>query len=184
MTYYHGTFRSTNGDVWDISERKPGHLTSEGVRRSDSAICDFDLEGRFVPKTRERTPADAAYDLILDRLFSGTLTTGRKDDTGKDPWHLFPFDAARAIVKVLEFGAKKYAPRNWEKGMAWSRLYDACIRHLTAWFEGEKADPETGHSHLWHAGCCVLFLIAYEIRGVGADDRPKTDNHDECDDLP
>jgi hypothetical protein len=33
-------------------------------------------------------------------------------------------------------------------------------------------DPETGFSHHWHAGCCVIILIAYEIRKVGRDDRP------------
>lgn len=96
---------------------------------------------------------------------------GRKDDQGKDPWHLMPFDALRCIVKVLMFGAGKYGSRNWEKGMAWSRPWDAAIRHLTAWNDGEHKDSETGFSHLWHAGCCVLFLIAYELRGIGEDDR-------------
>lgn len=99
---------------------------------------------------------------------------GKKFDTDKDPWHLLPTDAARGIVKVLSFGAHKYAERNWEKGMAWSRVYSACIRHLTAWFEGEQKDQETGFSHLWHAGCCIMFLIAYELRSVGHDDRPST----------
>lgn len=98
---------------------------------------------------------------------------GRKDDEGKLPWHLAPWDAIRCIVKVLAFGAKKYTPRNWEKGMAYSRLFRAAIGHLTDWWITGKPDPETGHSHLWHAGCCVLFLIAYELRGIGTDDRPK-----------
>lgn len=98
---------------------------------------------------------------------------GVKYDGGKDPWHLAPWDAFKAIVKVMDFGAKKYAARNWEKGMDWSRLYSATLRHLTAWWEGEKADADTGYSHLWHAGCCVVFLIAYELRGVGKDDRPQ-----------
>lgn len=97
---------------------------------------------------------------------------GRKDDTGKLPWHLLPWDAVRSIVKVLQFGAAKYAPRNWEKGMDWERPYAACIRHLTDWWERAPSDPETGFSHLWHAGCCIVFLIAYEIRGVGKDTRP------------
>lgn len=97
---------------------------------------------------------------------------GRKDDSGKEPWHLAPWDAFRAIVRVLDFGAKKYAPRNWENGMAWSRPYDALIRHLTAWHERDPADPESGMSHLWHADCCIVFLISYEIRGIGKDDRP------------
>lgn len=100
------------------------------------------------------------------------MAEGRKDDDGKDPWHLAPWDAFRAIVKVLYFGANKYAPRNWENGMAWSRCYSATIRHLTAWWTGEGPDAETGFSHLWHAGCCICFLIAFEIRGTGTDDRP------------
>lgn len=105
------------------------------------------------------------------------MTEGVKHDTGKDPWHLLPWDAARCIVKVLNFGAGKYAPRNWEHGMDWSRPFSALQRHLTAWWEGEHADPETGYSHLWHAGCCIVFLIAFEIRGVGTDDRPGQENH-------
>lgn len=98
---------------------------------------------------------------------------GRKDDTGKDPWDLAPFDAFRAIVGVLAFGAKKYGAYNWTQGMAWSRLYAATFRHLTAWWEGERADHETGLSHLAHAGACVCFLIAFELRGIGTDDRPR-----------
>lgn len=97
---------------------------------------------------------------------------GVKYDTGKDPWFLFPWDAAKCIVIVLAFGAEKYAPRNWEKGMDWSRCFRACIGHMTDWWQTGEPDPETGYSHLWHAGCCILFLIAYELRGMGNDDRP------------
>lgn len=95
-----------------------------------------------------------------------------KKDYGKDPWHLFPWDAARGIVKVLAFGANKYSARGWEEGMDWSRCFSALQRHLTAWWHKEGVDPDTGYSHLWHAGCCIMFLIAYELRGVGKDDRP------------
>jgi len=97
---------------------------------------------------------------------------GIKHDAGKDPWHLAPWDAFRAIVKVLAFGAQKYGDRNWERGMDYSRVYRAAIDHLTAWWNGEGPDKETGFSHLWHAGCCVCFLIAYEQRKIGTDDRP------------
>ena len=97
---------------------------------------------------------------------------GRKDDSGKLPHHLLPFDALSEISKVLEFGANKYSDRNWEKGMAWHRPFSACLRHLWDWWQGYKHDPETGLSHLAHAGCCILFLISYELREVGQDDRP------------
>lgn len=99
-------------------------------------------------------------------------TEGRKDDGGKPPLHLLPPDALLEITRVLDFGARKYAPRNWEKGMAWSRPYAALLRHMLAWWCGERADPETGISHLAHAGCCILFLLAYERRQIGDDDRP------------
>jgi len=103
---------------------------------------------------------------------------GIKHDAGKDPWHLVPWDAVRAITKVLLFGATKYDERNWEQGMDWSRCYRAAFNHLTKWWtkedggKGPGKDDETGYSHLWHAGCCVLFLIAYEMRGIGRDNRP------------
>ena len=57
--------------------------------------------------------------------------------------------------------------------MAWSRPFGALMRHMWAWWKGEKADPETGMSHLWHAACCIMFLISYEERQIGNDDRPE-----------
>jgi hypothetical protein len=101
------------------------------------------------------------------------MTSGVKHDTGKAPWHLVPWDAVRVVVKVLAFGAAKYGERNWETGIARSRCFSAAIRHLTAWWEREGVDEETGISHLAHACCCVLFLLAFEIRGIGDDDRPE-----------
>jgi hypothetical protein len=101
-----------------------------------------------------------------------TPQEGRKDDTEKVRLELFPYDALWAISSILTFGAIKYDDRNWEKGMNWSRVFGALQRHLTKWWEGENLDRETNKSHLWHAGCCVVFLIVYEIRGIGKDDRP------------
>lgn len=97
---------------------------------------------------------------------------GRKDDGDKAPYHLLAPELMDSVAQVLAFGAKKYGARNWEKGMGWSRPFAAAMRHLWKWWQGEKADPETGFSHLWHAACCVMFLIAYEARNTGKDDRP------------
>jgi hypothetical protein len=123
---------------------------------------------------------------------------GRKDDQGKAPLHrlprafleqlaralpadaaeraalrldLIPPEAIIALASVLAYGANKYGERNWEKGMAWSRPFDAGERHGLAWWDGEAADPETGMSHLWHRICNDAFLIAFEARGASQDDR-------------
>jgi hypothetical protein len=113
-------------------------------------------------------------DLVMRFTSPVEQLEGKKFDQGKDPWGLMPFDALRGILKVLQYGKAKYGPRNWEAGMSWDRPYEAMMRHMTAWYlrENNGKDDETGFSHLWHAGCCILFLIAYEMRGVGRDDRP------------
>ncbi|HKE56465.1 MAG TPA: dATP/dGTP diphosphohydrolase domain-containing protein [Pyrinomonadaceae bacterium] len=49
---------------------------------------------------------------------------GVKKDLGKLRWSLLPWDALEEVVKVLMFGASKYADRNWEKGMDWDRVFD------------------------------------------------------------
>lgn len=97
---------------------------------------------------------------------------GRKDDGGKAPYHLLAPEFLDATAQVLDFGQRKYSARNWEKGMDWSRPFSAMMRHMWAWWRGEHTDPETGMSHLWHASCCVMFLLAYEARNAGNDDRP------------
>lgn len=102
-------------------------------------------------------------------------TEGVKYDQQKIRWDLVPYDAVNEIAKVLTFGAAKYEARNWEKGMDWSRAFGALQRHLTRWFHGQNKDKETKLTHLANAGCCLFFLLAWELRQVGNDDRPKLD---------
>ena len=107
---------------------------------------------------------------------------GKKFDENKVRLDLFPPEFLFAVGDILTFGAKKYEARNWEKGMKWGRVFGALMRHLWAWWGGKlptkenflmgELDVETGKSHLWHAGCCIVFLLTYEARGVGEDDRP------------
>lgn len=101
------------------------------------------------------------------------MSEGKKFDSEKLPLHLLPFDALEEIARILQFGAAKYSERNWEAGMDWHRLFAALMRHMWDWWQCRGTDPETGRSHLAHAGCCILFLIAYELRGVGKDTRPQ-----------
>ena len=86
--------------------------------------------------------------------------TGVKYDSAKPRFSLLPLKQVWDIVAVLEFGAKKYAPDNWQKVPdAENRYFDAAMRHLCAWCSGEKRDAETNLPHLAHAACCLLFLM-------------------------
>ena len=109
-------------------------------------------------------------------------TGGVKFDGDKDRIELIPSEVMFALARILTFGAKKYGDRNWEKGMSWSRIFGALMRHMWAWWAGKgptnesfllgSTDGETGFSHLWHALACIAFLVTYECRGMNQfDDR-------------
>lgn len=105
-------------------------------------------------------------------MVSGQITKeGVKYDSGKPQMELIAPDAMEGLAKVLTFGASKYAARNWEKGMSWSRVFGALLRHLWKYWRGEDLDEETGLPHIDHAMCCVMFLSSYQKRKVGTDDR-------------
>lgn len=94
-----------------------------------------------------------------------------KFDTGKPPLSLIPRTALEEEAKVMAFGAGKYGRDNWRGGMDFSRLMDATLRHVYAFADGEDKDKETGLSHLAHARCCLAFLLEYEGKKIGKDDR-------------
>lgn len=96
-----------------------------------------------------------------------------RGDAGKARYDLLPADALHALVEVYTKGAEKYAPRNWEKGMSWSRCFGSLMRHAWAFWRGETHDPETGCHHMAMAAWNCLALVAYDLRQAGADDRPK-----------
>lgn len=91
------------------------------------------------------------------------IVIGKKFDSDKLDWSLLPIEAVEPVIQVLMHGAKKYARDNWKHVPdAQRRYYNAAMRHLTAWQKGEPCDSETGITHLAHATCCLMFLIALE----------------------
>ena len=75
-------------------------------------------------------------------------TEGNKHDQDKMQMNLIAPEMLIALAVVLTFGARKYSPRNWEKGMSWSRGFSALMRHMWAWWGGESKDKGTGYSGL------------------------------------
>ena len=84
-----------------------------------------------------------------------------KFDAGKPQIHLVPPSAILRLAEVFGYGAEKYGEDNWRKGRDPVRLYDAAMRHLLAWMEGERVD-ESGCSHLAHALWNVAIMIEME----------------------
>lgn len=97
---------------------------------------------------------------------------GRKDDKTKRRLSLIPIKCLNSIVDVLEYGVKKYGLGNWKHVPdANTRYFDAAIRHLFAWRDGEKLDPETNLPHLAHAACCVIFALWFDLSEEKSNDK-------------
>ena len=70
----------------------------------------------------------------------------------------FPSDippcAIRALAKRFEDGAAKYQRNNWMQGIPMSRYFDAMMRHLMQWHEGDTTEDHAG-AVLWNAACAL-----------------------------
>ena len=107
-----------------------------------------------------------------------------KYDQGKIRYELLYGKFIEGVAEVLTFGSVKYTKDgidggdNWHKCTSMKRYFGALLRHLWAyWFHREDLDPETGRDHLFHAGCCLMFIYGIkDIHGDIADDRPKGTN--------
>ena len=138
---------------------------------SDSSKCQITYRGKTGIKHHTGTEAECELKKAQWIREEAITSGGVKDDTGKPGMYLLPYASLAEIAKVLDFGAKKYAPGNWAKGIAYSRLISAAERHLGAFKDGEDVDSESKLSHIAHLGCCVLFLMWMVLKRPDMDDR-------------
>ena len=97
--------------------------------------------------------------------------TGYKNDDGKLRYDLIPPIPLAALAHVYTMGAGKYSDHNWRRGMAWSRVIGAMMRHIEAFRQGTSIDPKDGQHVLGSVAWCALALIEYERTHPELDDR-------------
>ena len=101
--------------------------------------------------------------------------TNPKDAIGitKIPFSTIPAKIMAWVGLALLEGAIKYARHNYRvAGVRASVYYDACLRHLTAWWEGEDIDSDSGLPHPIKAIACLVVLMDSMDIGNFNDDRP------------
>lgn len=93
---------------------------------------------------------------------------GIKFDGEKPDFSLIPPFALEELAKLLSFGAKKYAPNNWQKVKPKSRYFAAMARHMNQYLQAvlsnDKAaeyDAESGVHHLTCVACNAMFLMEH-----------------------
>lgn len=86
---------------------------------------------------------------------------GMKYDQEKLPYDLLPMDIIDDIVRVQQYGAKKYSPNSWQHVKNGKKRYiAAALRHISQFQQGEYLDNEPGGSglpHLTHALCSLIY---------------------------
>lgn len=108
---------------------------------------------------------------MTEERITNPQTGGQK---GRKPerYELLPFDVLAEVARVYAMGASKYEDDNWKLGYDYGLSFGALMRHITAWWEGENNDLESGESHLAHAVFHCFTLMWFEMHGEGFDDRP------------
>lgn len=127
---------------------------------------------------REIPPFNVSADMVARTPTTTPLTskdTNPKDAVGirKAPMSSIPnIVLAELGVAMLE-GAAKYGRANYRaSGVRASVYYDAAMRHLIAWWEGENIDPDSGLSHVTKAIATLVVLRDAMLRNKLSDDRP------------
>ena len=84
-----------------------------------------------------------------------------------------PTESIRLLGQVHSMGAAKYGAFNWrEKTVSSTVYYDAAMRHLMAYFDGQDIDDESGLPHLAHVMACCSILLDASNGNTLNDNRP------------
>ena len=162
------TWTVADGDCWTNSSQyiiKGGEI---------STVCEA---------INTEAEAQAALDLYLQNLAKvntfiaemGCKPTNPKDALGikKAPLSTLPTGPAYEVALAMLEGARKYGRHNYRvMGVRASVYYDAAMRHLTTFWEGEDIDPDSGIHHLMKAAACLFVLRDSMFMENWVDDRP------------
>ena len=93
-----------------------------------------------------------------------SISLADRFNKGKLQWSLVDFNSLESLVRVLEFGAEKYSPNNWKKGLEKKATLDCLMRHLIALMNNEELDKESGESHIGHIMANAMFYEHFRLK--------------------
>lgn len=138
----------------------------------DACLECIDKDNKNCEGAKIRNIIGVTCDYFRDT--KSTKPTNPKDIIGSNklPFHLCPTTFTAGVSMAFLEGCLKYGRSNFRAvGVKSSIYYDACLRHLIAWFEGEDIDPDSGLNHLYKAGACLAVITDAMEAGKLNDDR-------------
>ena len=97
----------------------------------------------------------------------GTSPTGamRESIGTKISTHLVPYELTLAAAVGLNYGEKKYAARNFERGLTATGLLGSIERHTKAIMDGEFLDGPSGLPHYCLLASSVAMFVHNTVNG-------------------
>lgn len=93
--------------------------------------------------------------------------------SAKAPLSCVPTGVLMELGVAMMEGARKYGRHNYRAaGIRTSVYFDAVMRHMIAWWEGEDLDADSGLSHITKAIATLVVLRDCQMNRRVADDRP------------
>lgn len=112
------------------------------------------------PKATKKLLTYASMAAVEEKMFSKVTDSGapraefdtgavRDAASGKGRFDLIPMYVLKRLAVHYENGARKYADRNWEKGIPLHRYVDSAFRHLAAFMDGDRTEDHLA-AILWN----------------------------------
>jgi hypothetical protein len=142
-----------------VTQRTDGGLSLHTNQVRDSSPQLLSGEERLLFSARLESDTKPEYpDLARPTRPPRTVEpTGR----GKLRVDLVPMEAIEAMAQIMGWsGSSKYEDWDWLTKYTVEDCWGSAMRHMIAWKKGERADPESGHNHLYHA-LTRLGMAAY-----------------------
>lgn len=161
--------RDTRVHVW-LRESGPLRCSEAYLpSRADDLAWDHRGDGGDIIAYR------VAEEVKVEKPAPGEKPTNPKDTIGikKAPLSCVPMPVVAEVGVAMLEGAAKYGRHNFRAvGVRASVYFDATMRHLVAWWEGEDTDPDSGVSHITKALASLMVLRDAQRNGLCTDDRP------------
>jgi len=144
---------------------------------SDKQMSHFDdaVALTFHSLDQQKYEEELLRTAVVDKGEPTIKQTNPKDIVGTQKAPMSTVSApvlAEIGVAMLE-GACKYGRHNYRAvGVRASVYYDATMRHLMSWWEGEDIDPDSGLSHITKAIATLVVMRDSMMNGNLVDDRP------------
>lgn len=182
-----GNVTSTSGNdrVYSLDGRSPGAVSSVVSSSAETCPSTGDAIGKtWFESVEESSCVDGVCPvpwITTGRLPVATKKsvdeklTNPKDMVGvrKAPMSTVPANVLAEIGVAMLEGSVKYGRHNYRAaGVRASVYYDAVMRHLMSWWEGEDMDPDSGMNHITKALSCLVVLRDAQMQQMYTDDRP------------